>query len=594
MTMSMIMSSEAVVADAAVSATAHLKSRTSLYATPPSPAIRLRVVLVAPRQVPVWLLRFFELVSQNPWLNLVVLPFSGEPAPSTFSLPWDLRALLAYERRHSLAGGMARAAIHEQDAVAFDTAIRSDLDTAVLRARIGLLRPDLILLLGAPQWAEALGDRAQWGCWDFGPSLTDAGCAAQALLAPVMRGEYATPVELRLQHLDRPPTSLVTSCGSTCRASASSQRDQALLKMPALLMRSLRQLAHAHGALDVPPQRTAHLQLTVAETSTASATRFGAGLSALARTLAFRFTVRCRRWSQPSETAWHLLMRHGREPINPDTPHVRQHAFLSAPGNQSWADPCVVNDGERRLLFVEQWTAEDPKGVIACLELLPNERVRPLGIALAQPFHLSYPQAFLWQGQWYLTVESGQARCVSLFRAETFPLRWQHITELIKGWNCVDPTLHHHDGHWYLFANVAESAGSSTWDELFLFVADSLTGPFRPHPANPIVSDARRARPAGRLFEREGRLIRPAQDCAPRYGAAVVFNEVLELSPTHYHERPLGRLDISWTLGVDGCHTYSGITGVEVLDARGAPPADSARLTVLDRLLPAAAIEIRR
>lgn len=274
-------------------------------------------------------------------------------------------------------------------------------------------------------------------------------------------------------------------------------------------------------------------------------------------------------------------MRHDPELMDPQAPYVGQHSILAAPKNMLWADPCVVLDGGRRLLFVEQWSDTDAKGVIVCLELLPEAQARFLGVALARPFHLSFPQPFQWQGQWYMTVESGQDRCVSLYRADSFPFGWQHLTDLISGWSCVDPTLHQHEGHWYLFANVAEGGGNNC-DDLFLFVADSPMGPFRPHPANPIVSDARCARSAGRLFERDGRLIRPSQDCAPWYGAALVFNEVLELSPTHYRECPLTRLDAGWASGLDGCHTYNEAGGIEVLDARGSPPDNSVWMAVMD------------
>lgn len=556
---------------------------TPLYAAPAAAATRLRVVLVAPRRMPAWLLRFFDLAADNPWLELVVLPVDGQDAPTAVPLPADLRALLRYENRRTTDVAMVAVTVCGHPDVAFGIALPSDLEPAALRAQVGLLAPDLVLLLGAPGWAEALGDRARWGCWELDSSLTDAGRAAQALLAPVMRGDVATAVELQLHHLDRPPTTLVTSWGSTCRASASIQRQRVSLKLPALLMRSLRRLAN--GELQVPPQRTARLQL-----ASETPRRFGAGLRALASTLGFRLATRWRNRSQPGEEAWQIVIRHGAKRLDPDAPDVPRHTFLTAPAGHRWADPSVVDDGGRRLLFVEQWADRSEKAEIVCLDLLPDGRVRPLGVVLDQPFHVSYPQAFQWQGQWYLTVESGHAHCVSLYQAEDFPLRWQHCTDLVVGRACVDPTLHYHDNHWYLFADIAESGGSSC-DELFLFVADQPTGPFRPHPANPIVSDARHARPAGRLFQREGRLIRPAQDCAPSYGAAVVFNEVLELTPTHYRERQLGRLDLRWELGMDGCHTYNQVDGIEVLDARGTPPSDSVQLAVLAFLPAVAAVD---
>ncbi|MFD0737897.1 hypothetical protein ACFQZQ_01150 [Lysobacter koreensis] len=545
-------------------------ARTPLYVMPTEPAPRFKVVLVAPRRLPGWLLRFLELATEHPWLELVVLPIAGESEVPTHPTPLDVRALLAYEGRRKLGTGLALVEATPQDGIAFELAIPHDLDTAEMRATVGALRPDLVLLVGAAHWAEALGDRAEWGCWEFGRNLTDAVEAAQALLSPVMRGEVATAVELQLHHLDRPPTPLAAGWSSTCRASASAQRERAFLRMPGLLMRSLRKLAN--GELPVPSQRTARLQLAPAPT------RWGAGVLTFARTLAFRLATRRR--ARSNDEAWHILLRQGAAPIDPDAPDIRQSTFLSAPGNRFWADPCLTVHAGRRLLFVEQWAEGDTKGVIACVELAETQ-ARPLGVVLEHPFHLSYPQVFRWEDQWYLTVESGQDKCVRLYRAEAFPLRWQHVTNLVSGWGFVDPTLHYHDHRWYLFANVGESGGSSC-DELFLFVAERLEGPYRPHPANPVVNDVRRARPAGRLFQRDGRLVRPAQDCAPRYGAAVVFNEVLELSPTHYRERPLGRLDTRWTSGLDGCHTYNEAAGVEVLDARGTPPRNCDRLPAVE------------
>lgn len=570
------MNSEAMRLVAADSAAGSpdLAPRTPLYPTPVNLATSLRVVMVVPRLIPTWFLRFFDLVRENPWLDLAVVPVGDANAPVAAAVSADVRALLEYERRRPTTACLAPVTVSSHPDVVFGSPLGIDLDIAAVRASVGALRPDLILLFGVPQWAEALGDRALRGCWDFDASLTDANHAAHALLEPVMRGEVATAAELELHHLGGPPTTLASSWGSTCRASASVQREQVFRKIPALLMRSLRRLAN--GELHVPPQRTARLQLSGGRKPMG----FGAGLRAFVSTLAFRFATRQRR-SQPREQPWQLVVRHGPGLLDPGLPDMPRHTILASPDNRFWADPCVAEEAGRRFVFVEQWAATDIKGVIACLELLPDSQVLPLGVILDRPFHLSFPQPFQWKDQWYLTVESGQCRRVSLYRADEFPLGWRRVTDLITGWTCVDPTLHRHGDHWYLFANVAESGGS-TWDELFLFVADSPLGPFRPHPANPIVSDARRARPAGRLFRRDGRLFRPAQDCAPSYGTAVVFNEVLELSPTHYRETPLGRLDARWTSGLDGCHTYSEGAGVEVLDARGTPPEDSPRMIVVE------------
>lgn len=550
--------------------------RMHLYAPPPNLSKPIRVTLVAPWRLPAWLVEFIDLAAESTWLDLVVLPVHGASLPAT-PVPPDLRALLAYERRRRRTDtafallDLARCEGIEIEPV--EPAVGSSTELKQLQDRVASLRPDLVLLLGPDDWTESMADGAQWGCWNIDASLVDADAAAQALATPVMRGESATAVGLELLQAGSPPDTLAQSWSTTARAAVGLQRQYAFEKMPALLLRALRRLAA--GDLPTRRQRSAKLRLARA----AGYQGVGMGAGAFASTMEFRLRERWRHRRQTSEAPWFVLLRHAAEALKPEAPVIRRTSTLEPPADHFWADPCIVKDEGRNILFVEQWASGDSKGVIACLELLPEGQVRRLGLALDLPFHLSYPQVFQADGDWFMTTESGQARCVSLYRATAFPLGWEHVTTLLKGWPCVDPTLHFHEGRWYLFVSVAES-GRSACDDLFVFVADRLTGPFQPHPANPIVADVRKARMAGRLFNHGGRLIRPGQDCAPSYGAAIVFNEVLELSPTRYRERTLGRLDSSWASTLDGCHTYSAVDGCEVLDARGVPRPDPVRAKV--------------
>lgn len=550
--------------------------RTPLYVAPPSIS-PLRVVLVVPTRPPAWVSGFLALVSHNPWVEVAVLPFEAATAPKRRGVPVDLRAMLRYERRRLKADASAPPVLVPLHGVSVEAPLPADVDTTAVRGRVGLMRPDIVLLADAPQWAEALGDRAEWGCWQFDAGLVDRDHAALALLSPVMRGRVATRVELRLDQVGRPPTTLVTSVGATARGSLAVQVERAFRKLPALLLRALRQVACE--VLDVPHRRTSTLRMCSGFGPIAP--RVGLGVRTFGRTLAFRVATRQRLRAQPYHAPWHLLLRNSAEHLDPDAPSVTAPSLLVAPGDLYWADPCVASDQGRQFLFAEQWRRSDGKGEIVAIELLPDARARALGVVLERPYHLSFPQPFQWNGQWYMTVESGHDRSVTLYRADSFPLRWQPAATLVSGWHCVDPTLHHDGRHWYLWTTISESGGS-TCEELFLFVADELAGPYRPHPANPIVSDARRARMAGRVFRRGGRLIRPTQDCAPTYGAALVFNEIVELSPTHYRERPLARLEPDWGSELDGCHTYNMADGIEVLDARGAPDPRSPRIPVVE------------
>jgi hypothetical protein len=52
------------------------------------------------------------------------------------------------------------------------------------------------------------------------------------------------------------------------------------------------------------------------------------------------------------------------------------------------------------------------------------------------------------------------------------------------------------------------------------------------------------ARPAGRIVDWDGRLLRFAQNCEPAYGTDVRAFEIRSLTANSYHERPLGAAPI--------------------------------------------------
>lgn len=538
---------------------------TALYALPQHPR-PLRVLCVTPAHVPSWLEQWRALAADDPEVDVVTMPLPG-PNPPPHAPPAILRLLLRYERDRRRAPDRTFQPIRW--GIGPESGTTPDCAIACLHARS--LAPDLVLLLGPAEWAGPLAECAPLGCWHLDDTLVCPYRAAQAVSGPMLRGEASTETALVLAPMDAAHAArrLVASRGATQATSLDQQREAVFLKMPALLQRALRQLARA--------ERDGRDRLAFCLSLDALPTRGGGAARVLARSLMARARRRWQRLRHPHDDPWFVLARQGVQGMHPDAPQVPALEVLAAEpsiGPQVWADPCVVEDQGRRLLFVEEGTPDATRAHIACIEWPHDGPLRHLGIVLDRPWHLSFPQVFNSEGQWYMTVESGQSQRITLYREAAFPLQWEPLADLVVDRTCVDPVLHHHDGHWYLFANVSESGGS-TWDELFLFVADDLAGPYRPHPANPIVTDVHHARMAGRLFAHDGRLVRPAQECAPAYGTAVVFNEVLELSPTVYRERRMGRLGHDWGEGLDGCHTYSATATLEVLDARGVPPRNA-------------------
>jgi hypothetical protein len=244
----------------------------------------------------------------------------------------------------------------------------------------------------------------------------------------------------------------------------------------------------------------------------------------------------------------------------PDTlPHEDPMPWATVwpPAGREWADPFVFERNGETLLFFEQLHYPDTKGELAVAQLERNAELSDPEPILRAPHHLSYPYVFRDGADTFMVPESGEAGRVELWAATDFPIRWSPVAALLEGVKAVDASILRHDGLYWMWVNHAVDGGRLD-DETFLYFSDQLDTGWTPHPRNPVVSDARRARPAGRPFLHRDVVIRPAQDCSGRYGSRVVFNAVETLTPDEYSERPVGALGPEWATGSNlGTHTYT-------------------------------------
>ena len=240
---------------------------------------------------------------------------------------------------------------------------------------------------------------------------------------------------------------------------------------------------------------------------------------------------------------------------------------LVPPNDRFWADPFPVMHDGRSFVFFEELVFAVGKGRIAVAELDANGLVGTPRVALERVCHLSYPFLFQHDGAWYMMPEMGEHGAQEIFRATSFPDQWELHDTVRFGRTVVDPTLHFDGERWWLFVGTAASTESAC-DDLSLYHGDSPLGPWTPHAGNPVVSDARGARPAGRIFRVGDDLIRPAQDGTPTYGSAIVFKRILRLDLDAYVEEPIGRIDPDWEPSMVGTHTINAAGPLTVIDGR--------------------------
>jgi hypothetical protein len=251
-------------------------------------------------------------------------------------------------------------------------------------------------------------------------------------------------------------------------------------------------------------------------------------------------------------------------------PDPRGLQLLHPPAGRFWADPHVVERNGTRYVFFEDASTETGKGRISVMHQQGDGEFSPPTAVLERPFHLSYPFVLEWDGDFFMIPESAEDRTVALYRCIRFPDLWQFEHNLMEGMQAYDATLVSHEGRWWMFAGIPAHSCASSWDELCVFHADSpVSRNWRPHPGNPVISDVRRARPAGPFFREGGRLYRPSQDSSGRYGRALNISEVETLNIREYRETIVDRIEPGWNPACVAVHSLS----------------RSGRLTVMDTVL---------
>ena len=201
------------------------------------------------------------------------------------------------------------------------------------------------------------------------------------------------------------------------------------------------------------------------------------------------------------------------------------------------ADPFGIERDGVLHIFFEDYDQHTARGVIGHLTLAPDGTVSEPEIVLDAGVHASYPYLIEHDGTVFMLPETSAAGELVLYEAVDFPRRWQPATTILPGVPAADATMVEFEGRWWLFATRSDRGANQN---LFVWYAAAPTGPWTPHPLNPVKTDARSARPAGTPYVSGGRLHRPSQDNSRVYGGRVIVNEIGILTPDDFAERPVG------------------------------------------------------
>ena len=234
--------------------------------------------------------------------------------------------------------------------------------------------------------------------------------------------------------------------------------------------------------------------------------------------------------------------------------------WLKPPKSDYFADPFVISNDNDTYLFFEWFSNKNGKADLAMAKKSENFEVYH---KIARfPEHRSYPYVFDYQGQIYCIPEANKTNKISLYRFDNDRLTFD--CDLLEG-KFVDTTLFIHNDRFYLFTTPQTHPHT----HLFIFVADDLRGPYRPHYNNPVKVDCSNSRMAGKIQNIDGELIRPAQNSTRHYGESITLNKIIQLNEYQYIEEAIKDIKPFNNTPYDtGIHTINSDGGITVFDAK--------------------------
>lgn len=532
----------------------------AVRAAPGLAAARLRLaVLVSPSRFTRATVELLELLRASPDADGVVLLVLAGPADAVSAIPISLRRFLRLDARLAGSADLAAPAPLPDAGAGLQVLTAADeLEAVPLLAAAG---PDLLVTVYDGPCPRALAQTLRKPLWQC-----DLGTESDEPQALVGVREFFTrspEVFVTLRRLGATAVDDVVLGQTVLRA----DRDRFLVNTRQRVIAEANQLV----LMAVCALRRNSLPLASAQQRREVAKAALPGVERLLSTFAAPFVRRARRIvsrSRARPVIWKVALR-PRQGRAQDDVLTRRDDFtlLESPQGFAWADPHLVAHQGRTLLFVEELEiSREASGKLVCLEIDGRGAVAGRAVCVQRPYHLSFPQVFLWQGEYFMIPESMADGSVQLLRARHFPDDWVLEKVLFRG-SAVD-TVAWPDtatGEWRFITSMGCFAGQ--FPMTMVFNADSLTGDWRLHPASPIGTDVRLERNAGALFRSGTRLIRPVQDGRLRYGHAMQWQEITRFDAQGYEERPCGRIEPDWAPGVVATHSYTSTDQWEALDA---------------------------
>lgn len=241
--------------------------------------------------------------------------------------------------------------------------------------------------------------------------------------------------------------------------------------------------------------------------------------------------------------------------------------FVKAPVDYFYADPICIKHNDLYYIFFENFNYS--KGQIAYYTVdkdLNISAVYPIDIGVQ--VHCSFPYIFKENDTYYMIPETCHLNKINLYECISFPDKWEFKKTLIDNVHSGDNQIVKIQNTYYLFSLIFDEIKNN----LCIHYANDLLGEWKKHD---LVNLDRKldneyvSRGAGLIFEKDGKLIRPAQfSDRGMNGEAIILYEIRNISHEQYHEVPLAIIAPSDLSKARCYHTFSLCDDLLTIDAR--------------------------
>jgi hypothetical protein len=237
--------------------------------------------------------------------------------------------------------------------------------------------------------------------------------------------------------------------------------------------------------------------------------------------------------------------------------------------DQSNADPFLfktTNGGYD--IFFEDYSFKEGYGKLAVMTIGKNFKPVDEKLILDSKSHLSYPFIFIENNRTYVIPESAQIGKLSCYEYDPLAKSLSYLQPIID-LPLLDATILKQKNKYWVFGIVRNKEAFHEY-LLCVFYADSLLGPYTPHPTNPVRNSLNGTRSAGNFIEVDGVLYRPTQNCENRYGESITINKVNVLNEQEIDEEFYMSIAINKknknNYGIQTIHTINVVDDMMVVD----------------------------